>query len=305
MSKRTDNILSLQEAFQISSGYTRKRAIKLWIIARSLIPKRRRKYSYLCFNYLKWVDDYVDNPVISKDEKIKFIENQLKLITALSNDEETKIETDEEYFLYYIIQYAQEINNSNLILEVKNSVESIGLDTVRLNHDGIFSDSELNQYMDKMLHPVFNLTYYFLYPSVKISQNNKYIGKFVWKVLILRDFFEDIDSGFINISREDIEKYNLDLSNLKKDVNRIRWMRDTYPEYMKILDNDISIFKSMPLKIKLFWGPIYPYMIYELIKIKIYGYNFGEKNRKNIIRELQAFFIALLLSLKTIIKVFF
>jgi phytoene/squalene synthetase len=305
LSKQTNNSLSLQKAFQISSGYTRKRAIKLWIVAQLLIPQRRRKYGYLCFSYLKWVDDFIDNPGRSKDEKLEFIENQLKLITALSNGEERKIETDEEFFLYYIIQYAQEINNSNLILEVKNSVESIAMDAGRLNYNGIFYDIELNKYLDKVVRPVFNLTYYFLHPFVKIPQNNEYIGKFVWKVLILRDFFEDVDSGYINISKEDIEKYNLGVYNLKKNVNRLRWMRDKYPECMAILEEDIEIFKSMPLKIKLFWYPIYPYMIYELIKIKIYGYNFGEIRKINFIRELQVFSLTFLLSLKTIIKVFF
>ena len=289
----------------MSDKYTRKHAIKLWCIARLLIPKTRSKYLYLCFNYLKWVDDFVDSPDNDKYKKMEFVESQLKLITDLSNSKEVELKSNEEHFLYHYIKYANSINNNDLIYEVKNSIESIRMDAVRLQKSGIFSSDELHQYLDKVVRPVFNLTYYFLLPSAKILENDKYIGRFVWRVLILRDFFEDVDSGYINISGEDIEKYNLDINNLKKDINRINWMKDKYPECMTILNEDVSIFKSMPLKIKLFWSPIYPLMIYELIRIKIYDYNFGEKLKKGFLRELKVYSQSFWLSIKAITKVFF
>lgn len=289
----------------MAENYTRKRAIKLWSIAHLLIPKTRREYLYFCFNYLKWIDDFVDDPINNKDKKIDFVEDQLKLISALSNGERIKLKSNEEYFLFYCIEYANLIKNYDLISELKNSLESIRMDTERLYNNGVFSREELEEYLYKVVHPVFNLTYYFLLPSAKIQKSGKYIGRFVWKVLILRDFFEDLDSGYINISREEIEEYNLNVNNLMTDKNRIKWMKYKYPEYMTILDDDILIFKSMPLKIKLFWCPLYPFMIYELTRIKTYDYNFGVHYKKDLKKELKVFFVSFHLSLNFFLRTFF
>jgi hypothetical protein len=275
------------------------------MIALLLVPKTSRKLGYLCFNYLKWVDDFVDNPMNNKNDKLEFVENQLMLISDLSAGKEVELKSNEENFLYHFIKYSDSINNHELIKELRTSVESIEMDALRLNNNGIFSANELNQYLDKVVRPVFNLTYYLLYPSVNILTENEYVGKFIWKVLILRDFFEDIDSGYINISGEDIEKYNLDVNNIKNDINRIEWMKDKYPESVAILAEDVEIFRSMPLKIRLFWSPIYPFMIYELLRIKIYDYKFGEKHKKNFERELKVYSKWLPLSIKTMLKIFF
>ncbi|HSP89078.1 MAG TPA: squalene/phytoene synthase family protein [Ignavibacteriaceae bacterium] len=296
--------ISLHQSFKISNSYTRKRSIKFWIIAHLLIPREGRKYVYMCFNYLKWVDDFVDNPGIDKSDKLNFIENQLHLLSNLSKGDKVDLKSNEEYFLYYLIQYANSIINYDLIKEIRNSVESIQMDVNRLFKDGIFSFSQLNQYIDKLNRPVFNLTCIFLLPSVKIPENNKYVGKFVWKVLILRDFFEDLDSGYINISREEIEKYNLNIFDLKNDGNRFNWMKDKFSEYLNVLNEDIMIFKSIPLKVKLFWIPIYPQMIYELLKIKNYDYRFGIKHKRYFIKELKVYFQTFLLSIKFLARVF-
>jgi hypothetical protein len=275
------------------------------VITHLLIPKARRKYLYLCFNYLKWVDDFVDNPSNAKHEKLEFTENQLKLLTDLSNREKVELKSNGEYFLYYFVEYANSVNNYDLIAEVRNSMESIKMDAERLNNNGIFSISELHQYFDKVVQPVFNLTYIFLLPTVKVHKDDKYIGRFVWKVLILRDFFEDYDSGYINISKEEIEKYKLDVSSLKKDINRIQWIKDKYPEYIKTLNEDILIFKSLPLKVKLFWSPIYPYMILEFLRIQMYDYNFGVKHKKNFKNELKVYSQSFSFNLKFLFKIFF
>ena len=278
--------LSFNEAFRISKNKTRKRAPKLWLICRLLVPKKKRKYVFLCFSYLRWVDDYIDNPL--NQGKLEFVDNQLNLIMLLTKmkpdefeDIKKRIKYGEEIFLYYSIAYAKSIDNYNLIYEGKRNIEAIRMDAVRLSGGGIFSRYKLEKYINDLVGPIFNLSYYLFFPSVKIKKNDKYLGKFLQYVLMLRDFFEDMDSGYINIPGEDIEKYNIDVNNIREDKNRIAWMIDKYEEHLKILEDEILTFKSLPLKLKLFWSPIYPYLISELIRIKYYDYNFGVKNKKD------------------------
>lgn len=240
----------------------------------------------MCFQYLKWADDYVDDPQNDKQSKLSFIDKQVNLVAELKDGEDSYLQ-QEEYLLYHLINYALAENKPQIINEIKESLESIKMDAVRIQDDGMFNQDEFSLYLRKVVQPVFNLTYYFLKPSAKLSDKDNYIGKFVWQVLIIRDFFEDIDSGYINIPQEEITKYKLYPDNLKKDENRFLWFKEKYPEYIKTLEDDIRIFRKMPLKIKLFWAPIYPYMIYELLKVKEYNYYFGDKHSKSIIKELK------------------
>jgi hypothetical protein len=264
---------------------------------------RNRKYAYLCFSYLKWVDDFVDNPNIDKNKKLKFVENQLRLLSSICKGEEADLNSNEEVFLYYCINYAISIDKHNVIKEGKESIESIAMDANRLFNNGIFSASELNDYGIKTVRPVFNLSYYALIPSIELPQNNKYAGRFIWFVLNLRDFFEDIDSGYINISREELKKYEIDRHNLQTK-NLTVWMKDKYEEYMSVLNEDITILSYMPIKVKLFWGPIYPYMIYELIRIKVYNYEIRRKLKKNLVKEFKVFTQTFSLSVKFFLRIF-
>lgn len=264
----------------------------------------------MCFSYLRWVDDYVDNPF--NKGKLEFVENQLNLISMLRQmkpDEfeyiKKKIKYKEEFFLYYSIIYAKSINNYDLIDEGKRNIEAIRMDAVRLSNRGIFSRYELTKYINDLVGPIFNLSYYLFFPSVKIQKNNKYPGNFLQYVLMLRDFFEDMESGYINIPGEDIEKYNIDINNLRGDKRCITWMTDNYDEYIKILEKDILALKSLPLKLKLFWSPIYPYLISELIRIKIYNYNFGIRHKKLFFKEIRLYTESVWLTLKFYFMVFF
>ena len=300
---------SLKEAFRISRNYTRKRAPKLWMISYLLIPEAKRKYVFLCFSYLRWVDDFVDNPFSNK--KLEFVENQLNLITVLTKSDSLKyddlqdeLKSKEEFFLYYCIEYAKSNGNYNLIYEGRRNIEAIRMDAVRLANGGLFSNEELNLYIENLVAPIFNLSYYLFSSTEKIENNNEYLGKFLQYVLMLRDFFEDLDSGYINMTAEEVEKFNLDINNIRTDNNRFAWARYKYSECIKILKEDINIFKTLPLKLKLFWSPIYPYIIYDLIKIKFYDFNFGVKNKKEFSKEVKIFFAAFSWILKFYLNVF-
>ncbi|MEJ2617869.1 MAG: hypothetical protein P8Z35_23140, partial [Ignavibacteriaceae bacterium] len=302
--------INLDEASRISGKITRKRSPKLWLISHLMIPKEKRKYVFLSFGYLRWVDDFVDNPF--NTGKLEFIENQLNLLSFFTESSlyeyeklKARIKNKEEFFLYYCISYAKLIDNIDPIYEGKRNLEAIKMDAIRLRKQGIFTKQELNLYIHNLVGSVFNLSYNLFCPSVKIEKDDKFLGSFLHYVLMFRDFFEDLDSGYINYTREEIEKYNLDINNIKEDKNRITWMIDKYNECMKILENDIKVLKSLPVKLKLFWHPIYPYMIYELIRIKIYDYNFGIKCEKKFLKEIRLYSELSRVLLKFYFKVFF
>ena len=302
--------ISLNEASGIAGTISRKRAPKLWLISHLMIPNEKRKYVFLSFSYLRWVDDFVDNPF--NIGKLEFVENQLKLLSVLTKSNlseyellKERISNENEFFLYYCIRYAKLAGNCNPVYEGKRNLEAIKMDAARLQKQGIFTSEELNFYIDKLVGSIFNLSYYLFYPSMKIKEDNSYLGRFLQQVLMLRDFFEDLDSGYINISREDVEKYNIDINNIREDKNLISLMIDKYNECFKILEDDIKVLKSLPIKLKLFWHPIYPYMISELIRIKIYDYNFGVIYKKLFFKEIRLYMESFWTVMKFYFKVVF
>ena len=309
--KNNKPYLSLIDALKIAAKFTRKRGVWLWILAIFYFQRKHRKYFYLCYSYLRWVDDYVDNPQGDKLKKLEFIENQLKLIKDLSNEENVDsaypingLKFKEEFFLYYYIKYAKHVENYNLIFEVKRVVESIWLDANRLFNGGIFSQDELSHYIDIASRPNSNIINYFLYPTIKTLDENKIIGKFLGYVAALRDFFEDLEAGYINISREEISEYNLNMDDFKNDKKRFDWMADKYPELLELLHEEISILKSMPVKAKLYFLPPYSVVLTMLLRIKVYDYKFGEKLKKEMSKELKVYLQSFSLILQMYLKVF-
>jgi len=239
------------------------------------------------------------------------VENQLKLIEYLSNSESAGspdpvkcLKSREEFFLYYFVKYAQEIKNHNLIFEVKRSVESIRMDAGRLLHNGIFSNNEFKEYINQSSKPLFNIVYYFLFPSEKTFDEKKSMGNFIGYIATYRDFFEDLDAGYVNIGKEDILKYNLNIADLRNDKKLFVWMADKYSELIELMYEEIAVLKSMHIKLKLFWLGPYLVVLKLLIRIEVYDYKFGTKIKKNLMKEVNVFFQSFLLSWKLLLRVF-
>jgi hypothetical protein len=306
-SKNSNPVNSLQDALKTGARFTRKRAFKFWIQTILFIRGKRRKYFYLMHLYLRWVDDFLDNPENSNLSKKEFVDNQLNLIDTLWKEESketmTQLKCTEEFFLYYFIKYCLQVKNYNLVNDARKIVEILGRDVNRLNNNGLFSNDELNRYLIDMGLPVFITIYYFLQPYDKTQK--KITQSFIGYVLLLRDFFEDLEAGYLNIGSDDIRKYNLDISDMRNDKKRFDWLRDKYPEYVQLMYDEIYALKSMPLKVKLFWFPAYPFFLTELYRIKVYDYRFGEKPKKNLSKELKVYSQSLIFIPKIFFIIFF
>jgi hypothetical protein len=302
--------LSPHDAFRASAKLFRRRAVRLWILVNLYFPIKSRKYFYLCYTYLRWVDNYVDNPTNSKQSKKEFIEKQLELIECLSNCQTdyrflmNRLTYMEEIFIYYFIEYAGRINNCRLISEVKREIESILMDAERLLRDGIYSNKEFDEYIELASKPLFNIVYYFLFPNAETLSRQKSIGNFIGYIATYRDFFDDIKAGYINIGREDLLKYNLDVTNLQYDKNLTRWMGDKLPRLFSLMYEEISILKTMQLKLKLFWIGPYLVVLDLLIRIKVYDCRFGIKLKKDPIKELRIFIQSFVFNIKLLSRVF-
>lgn len=298
-------IINLQIACRIAENIARKRSSKAWLMANLLIPRDRSRYLFLCYAYLRWVDNIIDDKTRDLNERKKFIEDQKKLLLSLSSKRDVKIDSIEEAFLYYFIEYALKHENFYLITELGNMVDALIMDVFRLEKDGIFSEKELASYIAILNKSMFSLVQNFLIPNNSLEINYGTLGQFLWYAGTFRDFFKDLDSGYINISREDIINYKINISNMLEQGNVHKWLKNKIPALLKIFNEEILILKSMPIKIKLFWSFAYPFYLHKIIRIKTYGYNFNYISKKSFIKEMQAYLFTLNIGIKTVFKIQF
>ena len=270
-----------------------------------LIDKPERDYINLCFSYLRWTDNIVDNPALPVNHKKKFIEQQKNLIFLSYKKESFEPSGIEEACLFHFAEYA--ISNGNLMLldEVRNMVEAMSMDVKRLEGSGVFSNAELDHYINLMSRSVFNILYNFIaFPGFEYREEFYLGSKFTTTALMIRDLEEDINAGFINIPAEDIERYQLDIKNLKKDKNFSFCLSERVKFILGILYEEADLLKYLPLKFRIFTYYSLIYRMIWVIRAKVYGYTFKYISDQTILKELKTYFLSLLISVNIFFKGF-
>jgi len=208
------------------------------------IIRRDRGYGYLCYRYLRWADDIVDRSGIEIHAKRDFIKSQLLLLSQIVKHENFEINYVEEFDLYYLIKFSLETNRKTIIDEVKRTLKGIEYDVDRMENVIICTEEDLKKVIAFQSETFCNTANHFILPGYNRKVQAIYDGAFLWYVLNLKDFNEDVNSGLINISREDLEKFKLDAKTLTTDENRFSWLRYKYPYIIKLLEKDKTVLKT-------------------------------------------------------------
>ncbi len=255
--------------------------------------------------YFRWLDDFVDNPRNDNAAKKNLISRQREIIQMANSSSKFSANFEKEYYLYYFIRYLNENQQTYFLKSIYDVIKSFEMDIGRLEGDGIFSRSELKEYLALLNEAIFRLSLVFI-PFKQNPEGIKgFIGNFFWFVLAIRDFEEDVKSGFINISREDIRIFNLNAGNILTNSNRFLWLNENFSKIFEIMDEESITFKRMPLLVKIIWLPSYFNLLGELNRLKYYKYEFASEFKKNYLKEIKSFIEAMVICLRFSIKVLF
>ncbi len=285
------------EIFRQANTSTRKRNFKLWIATQIFVRSNPRKYAYLANYYLRWVDDKIDNPDICITDKQVFLSRQYMLLESFINNKSTELNDFEENYLYYLVKYSKDNNRTDIINLIKTNLDAFALDIHRLENGGSFTFNELHQYLNLLLPPVYFLTIIFTLPKFKIK-NQMFVGKFFYYVLSLRDFTEDLNAGYINVCKEDIIKYKINLENISEDSNLVEWAKELYKETLNILNEELEILHQAPLLVRMLWFPGFVDQYMDLIIIKKNGFRITAEQKTSFISKVKIFIEASIKGLK-------
>lgn len=297
--------LNFDDAVITADKIMAKKNPKFRIISKLMVSRKIRPYGYFCYYYLRWVDDFIDCKSNSLDKKKVFFKHQSALAQLLINGETVKINYIEEYFLLYFMKFVLAEDSRLIIDSFILLLGTLGNDIRRLENSGLFSENEKQSYMNENTKSLFNITNFFLFPKLafKYQADFNCIRTLVHTFLI-RDLAEDYKLGYINISNEEIIRYQLNLVDLLEDNNLVLWYKDNFALFNKWLNEDARILKKFPLKLKFFWFWQFPYCVHKMNRIKFYNYNHRIDVPKSAAKEIKLYILTILNMFKFIYKIF-
>jgi len=204
-----------------------------FVLARILIPSRKRSYFYCWYSYLRWVDDIADLGSSSHKEKSAFIAKQIQAIKEIYRNN-----TSHEFIsrvtpqIVELIEY--DLNNGNILEQyIINMLECIRFDVNRAGN-GLTTSLRLNYYFKQEVLAYLNAFQYFACPIKYFFKVNESPEGLAGKIThILRDFIKDIEENIYNISIDDYESIALDRSNAEELIKSnpfIYWVKKKVSE---------------------------------------------------------------------------
>jgi phytoene/squalene synthetase len=295
--------VDLKDSFTLADKTAHDQKTKAWWLGKLFITKEKRNYLFLCYAYLRWVDNFIDDKNNAIVEKRRLIKKQEQLLASILSGNTADIQFVEEHFLYYLIQYALAIGNTSLANELLNMIKTFEMDIQRIENNGIFKQQELDRYAKGQANALFGILFSF-FPTQKYDSKPVALAS-LHHFYLLRDFIEDLEMGYINISTEELQKFKLNETNLA-DVGRLtEWVAHKISFIEKLINDEIIIVKDMPLKFRFLLFGLFPYLYIKIKRIKTYGYNIEESVNKKFLVELKIFFSAVVYDFKVLAKIFF
>jgi phytoene/squalene synthetase len=247
----------------------------------------------------------VDDPKVKVSDKRNFINRQLNLISNFSNHIFTPIENTEEAFLHYFIQYGLSKGNNIIIDSVRLMIEGLEMDVQRTERDGIFTESEMNAYINKMSKSFFDVTASFILSAGKYPFRDVIVTTASTKIWMIRDLIEDLEHGYINIIKENLTLYNLNVNDLLQNSNLKKCLEDEINNIIRLLLDEAKIIKQFPLRLKLFNFYTQIYYLPQLFRVKEYSFDPRKVYNKKFKNEFKAYYYSAALSLKILLIEFF
>lgn len=188
-----------------------------FLLAKLCLRRDDRYISYLLYSYLRSVDDFVDEKDGSNDLRKKFVLEQQKTVNNLYNNDRKS-----NTLIGRIIDYDRS-NDCRLKPCILKMLEIFEFDVSRRNK--FVSSEKLENYSVNLGSAYTQVLLNFVEPGYKYQHADSLLAHACHLAHMLRDFKEDIDLGYINLSKEEIKRYGIELNRIS-DPNLKIWLKD-------------------------------------------------------------------------------
>ena len=174
------------------------------------------------YSYMRCLDNIVDDIHNPSDYVRDLLDREVSLIENMYSANKTFTNCERDIILNKFIRYDISIG-CKLKKPFFTMLETLYFDLNRRN--SICSKNDLNKYSYKMAHSFVSFMIHFL--QIKNQNTDELISLATasCQAYMLRDLYEDMENGLINIDRESFQKMNTDLGNLTSHDLR-KWSID-------------------------------------------------------------------------------
>lgn len=206
--KIVSDAIGEKESAILARAITRKHSTQSYFTARLMVDRSLVDDCFRAYAYFRWVDDIVDDNGKSPAERQRFIKTQIKLMESLYNGKNSEISHPEERMLVDLIRHDKR-KNGYLESYIRNFLAILEFDSHRKGRR--ISGEELSWYSSKLGRAVTDVIFYMvgggrIYPS----RSNQYLAAEAAHIThMLRDYVDDIGSGYFNIPKEYLDEKKL------------------------------------------------------------------------------------------------
>jgi phytoene/squalene synthetase len=224
---------------------TKRSSFQTYITFKLLADHALVQDSFDGYAYFRWLDDQIDVHAKTKKERIFCIQRQKKIIALAYAKKQCFPLLPEEHLIYSLI-ISHPDSHSKLASFIKNFISIIEFDAKRKYV--IISGKELIWYSKTLAVAVIDCIEYFInhnfpYPASP-QQYNAAIGAHITHML--RDYYEDLEEGFINIPSEYLSSHNIHPQDTASPAFT-DWVKQRVHEARINLDSGMKYWDNLPV----------------------------------------------------------
>ena len=204
----------------LADSITKAASKQTYYTIRFLVDRDRVADAYRAYAYFRWVDDTLDSNlalsgmtstarnVVEAQERTDFLARQKSLLEKSYRRESIKDATAEEQMLIQLVRHDND-TNGGLHSYLHNMMQVMEFDAKRRGRS--ISQTELNQYTHWLATAVTEAMHYFIgHCCSSPNDETRYLAVSGAHIThMLRDTFDDVQTGYYNIPREVLEANNI------------------------------------------------------------------------------------------------
>jgi len=210
---------------QLAISITKEASLQTAYTIRFLADRNLMADAYRAYAYFRWVDDWIDNETLKKDDRLAFVDRQNGLILDFSRGFQRKNLTAEEQMLAELIQREEgNPDHSGLRSYIHNMMAVMTFDAHRRGR--LISKGELATYAHTLAVAVTEAMHYFIgHDSYSPNGESRYLAVTGAHIThMLRDTLEDNTAGYFNIPAEYLNANHISPLEVASDPYR-DWVR--------------------------------------------------------------------------------
>lgn len=211
----------------LAAEITKSASRQTYYTIQLLADRDRAADAYRAYGYFRWVDDVVDDEVLSggesgsgaREARSAFVSRQQRLLESCYRGEVPSDLQPEEWMLVDLVRHDTE-KNSGLHMYLHNMMDVMIFDAERRGR--VISQTELFEYSRKLAIAVTEALYYFIgHNDPPPAHEARYLAVTTAHIThMLRDALEDVDNGYFNVPQEYLQTRGISPRDVTKQAYR-------------------------------------------------------------------------------------